>query len=43
MRLEENEVCVALWKTSEETISRRREKSVVSSAAKRSGNMNTEH
>lgn len=41
MRWEKNQVNLALWTTSEETTSRRREKSVMSSAAERSGNMNT--
>lgn len=40
--MQENQENVAFWKASEETISRRREKSVVSSAAKVSGKMNTE-
>lgn len=42
MRLEENQERVAFWTLKEETFSRRREKSIVSKAAKMSGKTKTE-
>lgn len=43
MRLEAHQASVAFWKLDEETFSWRREKSVVSKAAKMLGKMKTEN